>query len=221
MPLPLRSLTNLSLSTLIGMGVLVFRTTSGGRVSAEQFEPIKEAEMPRGFPDYTAVGRIELKRYPAYRKASASGAAKFWTLFRHIKQNHFSMTAPVEMDYGDPHSEKLTERSMSFLYESPEQGIPGNHGSVYVNDLPAMAVVSIGCRGNQSPSAIAKARQQLMTYLAAKKDEYAIAGSMRVMGYNSPFVPRNKNFFEVQIPVKAAKVGEVDVEDGWQETDAK
>jgi len=24
------------------------------------------------------------------------------------------------------------------------------------------------------------------------------------MGYNSPFVPREKNFFEVQIPVKPA-----------------
>jgi hypothetical protein len=25
---------------------------------------------------------------------------------------------------------------------------------------------------------------------------------MRVMGHNSPFVPRDKNYFEVQIPVK-------------------
>ncbi len=205
MPLPLRSLTNLSLSTLVGMGVLVFRTTSGGRVSGEQFEPIKEAEMPRGFPGYTPVGRIEFKRYPAYRKASSSGVAEFWTLFRHIKQNHFSMTAPVEMDYGDPHAEKLTERSMSFLYESPEQGIPGKQDSVYVNDLPAMTVVSIGCRGSQSPSAIAAARQKLLTYMAEHNNEYAIAGSMRVMGYNSPFVPRDKNFFEVQIPVKVTK----------------
>jgi hypothetical protein len=32
-----------------------------------------------------------------------------------------------------------------------------------------------------------------------------VAGPMRVMGYNSPFVPRDLNFFEVQIPVKAAK----------------
>jgi len=27
---------------------------------------------------------------------------------------------------------------------------------------------------------------------------------MRIMGYNSPFVPRDRSFFEVQIPLKAA-----------------
>ena len=40
---------------------------------AEEFQPIKEAEMPKDFPGYTPVGQIEVKQYPAYRKASASG----------------------------------------------------------------------------------------------------------------------------------------------------
>lgn len=205
MVIPLRALATISLSTVVGMGVLAFRTMTTSRASAETFQPIKEAELPKGFPGYTPVGQVEIKKYPAYRKASASGGSEFWTLFQHIKKNDIQMTAPVEMDYGDPHVEKSTERYMAFLYESPQQGSAGKQGRVEVSDVPAMTVVSIGCRGSQSPQAIAEARQKLLDSLAQKKDEYAIAGPMRVMGYNSPFVPRDKNFFEVQIPVKAVK----------------
>ncbi len=161
--------------------------------------------MPKGFPGYTPVGQIEVKQYPAYRKASASGVAEFWTLFRHIKQNDITMTAPVEMDYGDPRAEKSSNRSMSFLYERPDQGTTGKQGSVEVIDVPAMKVVSIGCRGSRTSSAVAEAQKKLLKHLAEKKDQYAAAGPMRVMGYNSPFVPRDRNFFEVQIPVSAVK----------------
>jgi hypothetical protein len=94
---------------------------------------------------------------------------------------------------------------MSFLYEKPDQGDAGKQGAVEVSDVPAMTVVSIGCRGNQTTAAIAEAREKLMKFLDDKKDEHTVAGPLRVMGYNSPFVPRDKNFFEVQIPVKAAK----------------
>ena len=175
------------------------------RASAEAFHPIKEAEMPKGFPDYTPVGQIEVKRYPAYRKATASGMAEFWTLFNHIKQNHVAMTAPVEMDYGDPQLQKPTERSMSFLYGKADEGTAGKQGAVVVNDVPAMTVVSTGCKGNRTSSSVAEARGKLVDYLAEHKDEYIAAGPVRVMAYNSPFVPRDKNFFEVQIPVKVVK----------------
>ena len=47
-------------------GRLMGAEASGG----EEFKPIKEAEMPKGFPGYTPVGKIEVKQYPAYRKAS-------------------------------------------------------------------------------------------------------------------------------------------------------
>jgi hypothetical protein len=194
----------MSLSTLVGLAVLTIRAATSNRASAEEFQPIKEAEMPRGFPTYTPVGQIEIKEYPAYRKASASGPAEFWTLFQHIKQNNVTMTAPVEMDYGDPRATKNNERSMSFLYERPDQGTPGKQGSVEVSDVPAMTVISIGCRGARTASAIAKAREKLVTWLDQKKGEYLAAGPMRIMGYNSPFVPRDRSFFEVQIPVKAA-----------------
>jgi hypothetical protein len=161
--------------------------------------------MPAGFPAYTPVGQIEIKNYPAYRKATASGMSEFWTLFQHIKENRVQMTAPVEMDYGDSSASKSKERSMSFLYEKPEQGNAGKKGAVEVSDVPAMTVASIGCRGNQTSAAITEAREKLLKFLVDKKDEYAVTGPVRVMGYNSPFVPRDKNFFEVQIPVKAAK----------------
>ena len=163
--------------------------------------------MPAGFPKYTPVGQIEVKHYPAYRKASTSGSAEFWTLFRHIKENKVEMTAPVEMDYGDPRTEKSKQRSMSFLYQSAELGSVGEHGAVKVTDVPAMQVVSIGCRGSQSAAAVAEARGKLLKYLAENKHRYAIAGPLRVMGYNSPFVPRDRNFFEVQIPVTSGKGG--------------
>ena len=186
------------------MAALKGRLIGGYVASGEDFKPIKEAEMPKGFPGYTPVGQIEVKQYPAYRKASASGMAEFWTLFQHIKQNNVTMTAPVEMDYGDPRAAKSKERSMSFLYERPDQGATGRQGSVEVVDVPAMTVVSIGCRGSQTGAAVAEAREKLVKWLDGKKGEYVAAGPMRVMGYNSPFVPRDKNFFEVQIPIKPA-----------------
>jgi hypothetical protein len=183
-------------------------------MGGEEFKPIKEAEMPKGFPGYTPVGQMEVKQYPAYRKASTSGVAEFWTLFQHIKQNNVTMTAPVEMDYGDPRAAKSKERSVSFLYERPDQGSAGKQGSVEVLDVPAMTVVSIGCRGQRTTSSIAEAREKLVKWLDEKKDEYVPVGPMRVMGYNSPFVPRDKNFFEVQIPVNVAKASGSKVENG-------
>lgn len=191
---------------IAGVGLVALRGTAdnGDAASGEEFQPIKEAEMPKGFPGYTPVGQIEVKHYPAYRKASASGPAEFWTLFLHIKQNDVAMTAPVEMDYGDPRAAQNEERSMSFLYERPDQGTTGKQGSVDVTDVPAMTVVSIGCRGERTTSAIADARAKLVKWLEEKKGDYVSAGPMRIMGYNSPFVPRDKNFFEVQIPVKPA-----------------
>jgi hypothetical protein len=201
----LRTLTTISLSALAGLVAICSRSAICHAGTAEEFKPIKEAEMPAGFPTYTPVGKIVIKNYPTYRKATASGTSEFWTLFRHIKENRVQMTTPVEMDYGDPSAAKSKERSMSFLYEKPEQGEAGKQGAVEVSDVPAMTVASIGCRGNQNSAAIAEAREKLLKFLEDKKEEYDVSGPLRVMGYNSPFVPRDKNFFEVQIPVKAAK----------------
>lgn len=201
-----RTLITVSLSTIFGLCALTVRAATNPKASAEQFRLIKEAEMPSGFPAHTAVGQIEIKEYPAYRKALARGSAMFWTLFQHIKRNNVAMTAPVEMDFGDPLAPEKNERSMSFLYERADQGSPGQQGSVEVVDVPAMMVASIGCRGTRSGTAIAEAREKLMAWLQEKEGEYVVSGPLRVMGYNSPFVPRDMNFFEVQIPVRPATV---------------
>jgi hypothetical protein len=204
MPFSFRTLSFLTLSTLAGGLVLLRGAMNTSPLSAEEFQPIKEAEMPRGFPKYTPVGKIEVKEYPAYRKATASGTGEFWKLFAHIQQNKVAMTAPVEMDYGDAKAQKAGERSMSFLYGSPDLGKAGSQGDVTVSDVAAMKVVSIGCRGNRTAAAVSEAQRKVLDYLSEHKDKYAIAGPLRVMGYNSPFVPRDKNFFEVQIPVKSS-----------------
>lgn len=190
---------------LLTLVVLSMYSSTRSLALDEEFQPIKEAELPAGFPKYTPIGQIEVKHYPAHRKASASGATEFWALFRHIKQNNVSMTAPVEMDYGDPRVDRTKQQSMSFFYERPDQGATGKQGGVEVVDVPAMQVVSIGCRGRQTSRAVDEAREKLLKYLAESKDRYTIAGPMRVMGYNSPFVPRDRNFFEVQIPVSSTK----------------
>jgi hypothetical protein len=200
----IKALATAGLFATVGLAALKSKLVGSDVATGKEFQPIKEAEMPKGFPGYTPVGQIEVKQYPAYRKASTSGLAEFWKLFWHIKQNNVTMTAPVEMDYGDLHAAKSKERSMSFLYERPDQGSIGKQGSVEVTDVPAMTVVSIGCRGERTKSTIAEAREKLVQWLDAKKGDYVSAGPMRVMGYNSPFVPRDKNFFEVQIPVKSA-----------------
>ena len=117
----LQALATAGIFAGVGLVALKCRLAGSDVASGEEFQPIKEAEMPKGFPGYTPVGQIEVKQYPAYRKASTSGMAEFWTLFAHIKQNSVTMTAPVEMDYGDPRSGKNAEHSMSFLYERPDQ----------------------------------------------------------------------------------------------------
>ena len=53
-----------------------------------EFKPIKEAELPKGFPAYTPVGTIEVKQYPAARlvQAKSGGDSGFWKLFLHINR---------------------------------------------------------------------------------------------------------------------------------------
>lgn len=51
------NLSTIAISTIVGIGILA---TQGivNLALAEQFELIKEAELPRGFPNYTPVGQI-------------------------------------------------------------------------------------------------------------------------------------------------------------------
>jgi hypothetical protein len=163
---------------------------------------VVEAPLPDGFPTYTPVGEIEVKHYPAYRRAETSGRVAFWTLFEHITSAGISMTAPVEMTYQEDGPPVGKERSMAFLYGNKNIGTPGQKGNVEVVDVPAATVVSLGMRGQRSDDGLTQAEQRLRSWLEHNKSQYEQSGPLRVMGYNSPFVARDRQFFEVQIPVR-------------------
>ncbi len=167
------------------------------------FKPVVEAPLPEGFPSYTPVGQIEVKRYPAYRKAETTGKAAFWTLFQHITTAGISMTAPVEMTFQADGPPVGREQSMAFLYGAQSVGTAGRKGSVEVVDVPAATVVCIGVRGARTDAVVAQADQKLRQWLEQNKAQYEQSGPLRIMGYNSPFVARDRQFFEVQIPVRA------------------
>lgn len=166
------------------------------------FQPLMEGELPRGFPPPGPLGEIRVKQYPAYRMAvSKAGNGAFWTLFAHITRNDIAMTAPVEMNYGDPKSTATEQESMAFLYAQPELGRPGAEGNVQVTDADPLTVVSLGLRGQRTEAMVDQARSQLTRWLADQR-QYEAAGDLRVLGYNSPFVPRDRQFWEVQIPIR-------------------
>jgi hypothetical protein len=171
-----------------------------------RFKPMIEAELPEGFPGYTPVGTIEVKEYPKYRKAETSGKVAFWSLYSHIKDNQIAMTAPVEMTLAADKANQLQEQSMAFLYGKANQGNLGKKGSVTVVDVPQMTVVSIGVRGPRGDAVVADAQDRLSKWLAQNKEQYVETGPPRLMGYNSPFVPKNKQFFELQIPIRDVKL---------------
>jgi hypothetical protein len=167
------------------------------------FQPINEAEQPEGFPLPTPVGDIEIKKYPAYRKVETDMSTNraFWTLFSHIKNENIAMTAPVEIGYGNDRKSELKEQKMAFLYGKPTLGELGKDKTVDVMDIPAATVVSMGVRGPQNKDSILDAQRQIEAWLESEKKSWASAGSLRIMAYNSPFVPRDRNFYEVQMPV--------------------
>lgn len=170
------------------------------------FVPRLEADRPRGFPAFTPVGEIEVLDYPAYRMArvvaSPRGAfqeeSSFWTLFRHIQSRGIPMTAPVEMSHGERGADLV---SMAFLYASTDVGVLGRDGSVEIVDAPAARVASLGMRGASSETRIQRARDVLEAWIA-RDPTLEIAGPARSMGWNGPSVPRERSYFEVQIPIR-------------------
>ncbi len=94
-------------------------------------EMIVNTELPAGYPAPTPPGAIELKRYPAVRRAEVSSTANpdigmnlgFFPLFQHISSREIAMTSPVEMDYTGMLDRPMPSRwTMSFLYRTPDLG---------------------------------------------------------------------------------------------------
>lgn len=168
------------------------------------FTPQFEAPTPRGWPTWTPVGEAQLKQYPAYRMASVERGqtlrgGEFMTLFFHIQRNDIAMTGPVQMTMTD--DDKPAMKQMAFLYENTDLGKPGEDGKVNVVDVPSMLAVSVGARGDWSRSSMEDSRKLIDRWLETHP-QYESAGDLRVMGYNSPSMPRAKRYHEVQMPVK-------------------
>ena len=169
------------------------------------FKPRVEAPVPAGFPAPSPVGVVEIKKLPVYRMAkvanSGLGGNNFFTLFNHIKKNNIEMTAPVEMTMSEKNG-KYTESSMAFLYQETTLGKVGPQGNVAVLDTTECTVVSVGMRGSPSSENIESARRWLLEKIKTTPQAYEIAGELKVMGYNSPFMPEKLRYYEVQLPLK-------------------
>lgn len=170
------------------------------------FRPIAEAPVPDGFPRWTPVGEIRVNKYPAHRAARVKlkhdETSGFWTLFRHIETNEVAMTAPVSMTYSGELGERPRSTAMAFVYPNTEIGETGVQGDVEVVDVAPELALSIGIRGEVTADAVKKGAGFLKAWLADHADEFEAAGDWRVFGYNSPFVPVNQQYFEVQLPVR-------------------
>jgi hypothetical protein len=169
------------------------------------FKPKVEAPVPAGFPAPSPVGVVEIKKLPVYRMAkvanSGLGGNNFFTLFNHIKKNKIEMTAPVEMTMAEKNG-KYTESSMAFLYQETTLGNVGPQGNIAVLDTKECMVASIGMRGSPSSENIESARRWLIEKIKNAPEAYEIAGELKVMGYNSPFMPEKLRYYEVQLPLK-------------------
>ncbi|MEO6811863.1 MAG: heme-binding protein [Isosphaeraceae bacterium] len=178
-----------------------------------------DAPLAEGFPDATEPGKIEVKKYPAYRSAVTkakkatvlSSDLMFFSLFNHIQRNNVAMTAPVINTFETPHMVETPgakgEVAMEFVYRSPKQGKLGPDGaSVAVVDHPGQNFVCLGFQGgNMNDKQMSKAVETLHEWLDEHKAEWVEDGPPRRLGYHGPMTPRAQRLWEVQIPVKAAK----------------
>ncbi len=171
------------------------------------------AELPKGFPNSTPPGVIELKEYPPYREATVriegmlAGATStaFNPLFAHISSNGIAMTSPVEARYPTLTLEEpqmYGQAEVSFLYGSQEIPAGQTAQGVIVEDHPAMLVLSLGLAGEYSWERFQEGVLQLNAWLI-EHPEYQICGSARRFLYDSPFVASERKRSEVQIPVQS------------------
>jgi len=181
------------------------RRDLGGLVEVRAFRPRMEAERPQGFPEFGVVDELELRDYPAYtmvRTTAKGGSTRaFWPLFQHIQKNDIAMTTPVQMDWQPGQDGDRRPATMAFLYGDPATRPAHVAQGVEVVEVPAATVLSLGAIGNDRPAVVEAMLARLHGWLAANP-AYEAAGPMRTMGYNSPMVPNDERYFEVQLPVR-------------------
>jgi hypothetical protein len=163
----------------------------------------EESPLPKGWPEPGPFNQVVLKKYPASRAAftpESSPNGGFMRLFKHIKKNDIPMTAPVEMLLDESDTEGVKMEQMAFLYQSPEVGKTGADGDqVEVRDVPAQQALSYAWLGARDKASTARAREAIDAELAKQNLK---ASGYRLLGYNSPFVPRARQTHELQALIK-------------------
>ncbi|MBS0018044.1 MAG: heme-binding protein [Arthrospira sp. SH-MAG29] len=167
------------------------------------------ADLPKGFPEPTDIGTIEVKKYPHYRAVTyrhqgdltVATRMAFNPLFQHISTNNIAMTTPVEARYLQEDSwEETSAADVSFLYSQPEINPQTIDADVTVTDTPEMIVVSIGIQGPYTWESYQIHLDKLKDWLQ-QHPEYQIFGPPRRLFYNSPMTPPYLKYSEVQIPI--------------------
>lgn len=158
-----------------------------------------ESPLPEGWPQPGPFNLVVRKKYPAYRAAFTSESSPnggFWRLFKHIERNNIPMTAPVAMKLDGKETASGKMQEMAFLYQNKRVGKTGaEEGQVEVRDMPACEVLSYTWQGPRSDDSISKARAAIDAELGRQNLK---ASEYRLLGYNSPFVPRGKQTHELQ-----------------------
>jgi hypothetical protein len=163
----------------------------------------EESPLPEGWPAPGPYNQVVRKKYPAYRAAfttEASPNGGFMKLFKHIQRNNIPMTAPVEMKLDEADTQGTKMEQMAFLYQTPEVGKTGaDVEQVEVRDIPAREALSYAWQGARNKESTSKARAEVdaqLEKLGLKAQGY------RLLGYNSPFIPRNRQTHELQALLK-------------------
>lgn len=159
-----------------------------------------EAAFPK-----TDVGVIEVKTLPAATLLMtrtdndyfAENNRLFRPLFRYIQANEIPMTIPVEAEI-DPGTMYF------YVDEAHSSKQLENTDDVSAVELPKRTVLSLGVRGSYNEKNFAKARGQLIDYLA-QQDDWVQEGSTRAVYWNGPFTIGFLKRSEVHIPIKKNK----------------
>jgi hypothetical protein len=174
---------------------------------------VVDTPLPDGYPNPTPPGAIDLKTYPAVRRAIVRGSgtpnrgmnSAFWPLFNHIKKHNIAMTSPVEMDYAasvDRTTEvPSSDWTMAFLYRTREQNATGKEQAVLVADAPPVTVVAVGVKGDYGTGMVVRGAEAIECWLATHP-EWEPAGNWRSLYYNGPTLDFWNKWAEVQIPVR-------------------
>lgn len=173
-----------------------------------------DTALPVGYPPPTPPGAIDLKKYPAVRRAEFQSAGSrqnsaFWPLFRHIERNGIAMTSPVEYDYAGTASSNPAIRgwTMAFLYRTSDLGPTGSDPAdarVTIRDTEEVTVLSLGGRGDYGTPRVERDLHTLYEWLAGNP-EWEEAGPARALMYNGPTLFAGRKWLEVQVPVRRAE----------------